>query len=1660
MDRQVSKRIAENTVKHRRQKLWHKAVSGMAAVVVFCTTYALILPAITMENVSCPLDEHTHTASCYIPFVETTHLALECTPEVHSHTDACYDEAGDLQCGYADYLIHGHNEFCYDESGALVCTLPEIELHRHDDSCYRTEDVDVGSPDAPAEPETPETPAEPDGSEPETPDAPAEPDVSEPEPSEGTQITISTGEQATAKLFAPPPLSIQLGASSSEDEPAQEDTPAAEPEAPAEPDVSEPETPDTPAEPETPAPPAAESEPVLVCSEEELELHTHGDACWDETGTLVCGQIELRSHIHTEDCCSTVVSTPDLETLTCELEESEEHTHDETCYSDWMLNCGTVEHIHGDTCARVGLTEEELRVVDEMIAMIDQLPSVDEIQMQMELLMDDEDALNNYYLELRDAALPIYVHYIELDVHVQEAITNSDALLALQSLWSAMPLAESTTLTITGINEFSWTENLTVLYHHTSGRTLEAALKWWTVVVAEPINGNYVVQKIYAPDGSDKTNVSIPANAVAIAYSSEYVGAVTVDKGYVVTMSNNNWKTNSKHSYSSNGYCTVTFTANAGQLKPTKDNSSKLETLPSIPTRDYITLNLYNYGNNINTPYNNSNKVLPGFQQEYGTRHSTMTSLTEGAFNFGNDVTADILAGINGVTNKGGDINATAGSYSGSGATNPGNDYGVVNIPISGALKNTLVNGYPALSDGTSLSYLFGGQYAGTTYATKQNDINIDGLFQFDEETGGYFYNSRWTHAQFDSDSDTFTLYKQMISPNVMMYPFGNFMPFNDIVHGSKQASQIDKNYLLEIVESAKFKSNRGDSQADWDEYGTLASRLGSFISLMDAKKANWRMYDATAAYFDASAEAKKDADRFGSIIFNADTTYTSEYTTDVGVKTTESLKLFDYLYNIDYDDPSDFYFGMEMSMNLMQPKDGVTGLKGDTPMHFYFTGDDDVWVYIDGRLVLDLSGIHRHVGGAIDFQRGTVLYFPLSVEKGDVGNTLADAYRVEYFEDIFKDSGVKLVKNGLKRADGSDAQTFENYSEHEFKFYYMERGSGSSVCRLNFNFPILRKNNITVGKELSVDDVNVKPLLGNPDYYFQVMDATDANTRTDQSLIGKDVVYDILDEHGNKLGTGTTGENGVFTLKANQFAVFGAMENAGYYYVRELFPEDAQKIWSQYGQVVVNGDVIQENAYTGVQIGSESFKGADGPIQNISTGNTVFKFVNTLVTNKLGSLSIEKEIQDYQAPAVALMSLEDPKFKFQVTLDGEPIPDGTPYYVTGAKIDGQLTRYATTLEIGGTSYSGIIELDHGEKALIPNIIAGSKFTVQEIGAVGYTALYSVNGGAQTPNPPSGSIPSAKDTPVPVAIHVLNTEGGNYVDIPGKKTISNSDGKDRTFQFELTEVVSATDMTPVANGVVQTANVTYPSSSGFFFRIPLAAPDFTVGDTLRYYKITEKNVGDPLVSYDPSVYVAEVKVTKEADGTLTASLSKFWKDGTETAAPFSADFTNALLTTLTIEKVVTGVAPADQAYGFTVQLTENGTPLSGTYKATLNDAPTTDVTFDATGKATIQLKGGEKLKVIGLPQNAVWTVTETTTDGFQVSYAIDGASAPTSGYSASGTLASLDGSAVVFTNHASVELPQTGGPGTTLYMFSGMSLMLFACLLMYKVYFPRRKEAR
>jgi len=108
----------------------------MAVIVVFCTVYALVLPAITLSDEPiCGQQVHTHTDSCY----RTQIYVPDCGAVAHIHDETCEDALGNPACGFGERMLHGHTEVCYDRSGTLICQLPELQEHIHSEACSKTE---------------------------------------------------------------------------------------------------------------------------------------------------------------------------------------------------------------------------------------------------------------------------------------------------------------------------------------------------------------------------------------------------------------------------------------------------------------------------------------------------------------------------------------------------------------------------------------------------------------------------------------------------------------------------------------------------------------------------------------------------------------------------------------------------------------------------------------------------------------------------------------------------------------------------------------------------------------------------------------------------------------------------------------------------------------------------------------------------------------------------------------------------------------------------------------------------------------------------------------------------------------------------------------------------------------------------------------------------------------------------------------------------------------------------------------------------------------------------------------------------------------------------------------------------------------------------------
>ena len=128
---------AKHYIKQKRQhRAWNRIVAVLICVVVFVTTYMLILPAITMEQTAyCGFEEHKHSAACF-----EKRLVCELEEDTpHIHSEACYQEQQILVCNQEESAGHSHDEKCVQSAQILICT----EDHDHADSCYKSEEIYV-----------------------------------------------------------------------------------------------------------------------------------------------------------------------------------------------------------------------------------------------------------------------------------------------------------------------------------------------------------------------------------------------------------------------------------------------------------------------------------------------------------------------------------------------------------------------------------------------------------------------------------------------------------------------------------------------------------------------------------------------------------------------------------------------------------------------------------------------------------------------------------------------------------------------------------------------------------------------------------------------------------------------------------------------------------------------------------------------------------------------------------------------------------------------------------------------------------------------------------------------------------------------------------------------------------------------------------------------------------------------------------------------------------------------------------------------------------------------------------------------------------------------------------------------------------------------------
>lgn len=420
-------------------------------------------------------------------------------------------------------------------------------------------------------------------------------------------------------------------------------------------------------------------------------------------------------------------------------------------------------------------------------------------------------------------------------------------------------------------------------------------------------------------------------------------------------------------------------------------------------------------------------------------------------------------------------------------------------------------------------------------------------------------------------------------------------------------------------------------------------------------------------------------------------------------------------LYNgdgklLDYEDPSNgstlfglqslnHYFGMSMDFSFLMPKDGQ--IDGN-PLIYEFNGDDDLWVYIDGVLLLDIGGVHDSWSGTINLATGDIIYDQTGRGANTRPTTIKACFQAA---GVFPD-GSRWDNN--KVDNYFNGNTFVEFGSHQFNMFFMEHGAECSTLYTRFNLPVIEQGKVVVAKELSN---TTQSQYANVSFAYQmfkkeggkyVLVDSDA-TKTDTQGNTTDLVFnDNIKFSGNN-----TTYNKVFYLKPGEKATFTGIVEDQDYYVQEIG---------------INHDYYDEIYVNNVKIDGQNAQQQNGVYRSTDAtprNRAQVTFTNHCDNRNVNELLITKRLAE-GTPDV------NDTFEFRVLLengDGELTAyyqgkyyirdDNNTYYryENGKLVSNGETPYAYK----AGNYGTIDEIPANYTVVIKDLVAGTDFYVDEI---------------------------------------------------------------------------------------------------------------------------------------------------------------------------------------------------------------------------------------------------------------------------------------------------------------------------------------------------------
>ena len=406
------------------------------------------------------------------------------------------------------------------------------------------------------------------------------------------------------------------------------------------------------------------------------------------------------------------------------------------------------------------------------------------------------------------------------------------------------------------------------------------------------------------------------------------------------------------------------------------------------------------------------------------------------------------------------------------------------------------------------------------------------------------------------------------------------------------------------------------------------------------------------------------------------------------------------------------FGFGTKFTIPFTINENGtINGKKDGKPIEFDFTGDDDVWVFLDGKLILDMGGAHAKATGSINFKDLTATVDNAAkattgteqmIDKpsNEITNYQNQGLENYVWNNATERSTVSSAKETLNFADryGSEyADTFKDPSKvHTLTMFYMERGMHDSNMKIQFTINPL-PSGLSVSKQVDTKNVNkgLQTATANKDTFEFTMKkgASDANLQNVSN-----VKYSFYD--GKNTSSKIVGEDGKIALGDKQYA--SSFENNDD--ESDAFkPGDYINITETADENYITRWYVTDLDKTGEEQKTPEYRG-DDKVADFFFGKNTGQFskanynVNFVNTPKTGTLTLTKNY-------IGTLP-ENAKFGFNVLVDLKGGTNYSPYdleYTSNKKPN--VTETAT---------GGHLELSVGETVTFAGIPAGATYQITE----------------------------------------------------------------------------------------------------------------------------------------------------------------------------------------------------------------------------------------------------------------------------------------------------------------------------------------------------------